>query len=95
MSDIYANAHKWERGDSLQWGAMNLPSTVAQTPFRCALCGASFVHYYHQQPNIYKAIAEAGIDNSVCQSTRKEGEKREGDLACDTSGNSDAPAKHD
>ena len=67
MSDIYDTKHKWERtGESVQWGPLGLPYESAGTPYHCAHCGVKFTHYYHLEPNIYKAIAEAGIDNSVC-----------------------------
>jgi hypothetical protein len=67
MSDIYGTKHDWKGGESVQWGNAGLPSSAAATPFHCARCGVKFTHYYHQQPNIYKAIAEQGIDNSVCE----------------------------
>ena len=66
MSDIYDTKHDWKRGESLQWGAAGLPYDSAQSPFKCSKCGKEFIHYYHKQPNIYKAIAEAGIENWKC-----------------------------
>ena len=68
MSDT---AHDWERGESLQWSSAGLPSGAAQTPFKCRKCGAAFIHYYNQQPNIYKAMQEQGIEN-ICVAKTKE-----------------------
>ena len=66
MSDIYDTKHHWQSGDSVQWGALGLGYDASATPFKCSKCGKTFIHRYHQQPNIYEAIAEAGIDNSHC-----------------------------
>jgi hypothetical protein len=60
--DITGNdRHNWKRGESLQWGARGLPHQVAQTPYKCERCGKSFIHFYHQEPNIYAALEKAGI----------------------------------
>ena len=53
--------HEWQRGESLQWGERHLPWETAQTPYKCARCGKSFIHFYHQEPNIYVALEAAGI----------------------------------
>ena len=66
MSDIYDSKHEWRSGNSVQWGAQGLRYDAAATPFHCERCGAKFVHYYHRQPDIYKAIAEVGIENGHC-----------------------------
>lgn len=60
--------HTWVNGESVQWGAGGLSYEDAATPYRCAACGAKFVHRYHIQPNIYKAMEEAGITEDGCQS---------------------------
>jgi len=65
MSDINgsdSDRHEWQRGKSLQWGARGLPHETAQTPYKCSRCGKGFTHYYHQEPNIYAAMEEAGIN---------------------------------
>lgn len=70
MSDIMGNGsdrHNWKRGASLQWGAGGQPWIAAQTPYKCEKCGASFIHYYHQEPNIYAAMEAAGIDSTQCR----------------------------
>jgi hypothetical protein len=59
-------SHDWKNGPSLQWGAMGLSPSAAQTPFKCAKCGASFIHFYNQTPNIYAAMEQAGINPDVC-----------------------------
>lgn len=70
MSDIMGNdndRHDWKRGESLQWGRMGGSAyNLAQTPYKCEKCGASFIHYYHQMPNIYAAMEEAGINPDSC-----------------------------
>lgn len=70
MSDIIGNdRHDWKRGETLQWAARGLTHQAAQTPYKCAKCGASFVHYYHQEPNIYAAMEEAGVNPDLCSAT--------------------------
>lgn len=66
MEISYETKHKWQRGESTQWGELGLLPSAAATPYWCAVCGLAFTHFYNQERNIYKAIAEAGIDNSVC-----------------------------
>ena len=65
MSDINGNdqdRHNWKRGDSFQWGERGIHAYgLAQTPYKCEKCGKSFVHFYHQEPNIYAAMKAAGI----------------------------------
>lgn len=61
--------HKWQRGESVQWGERGLGYDAAATPYYCETCGAKFVHRYHIQPNIYKAMEEAGITNDDCKPT--------------------------
>ena len=63
MSDIYeiAQSHQWETVDSVQWGERGLGYDAAASSKQCAKCGARFTHFYHRQPNIYKAMADAGI----------------------------------
>jgi hypothetical protein len=62
--------HEWVSGDSVQWGAQGLDYNSAATPFRCSVCGAKFTHHYHAEPNIYKAMAQAGIDEDGCTSSK-------------------------
>lgn len=69
MSDITGNdldRHEWRRGESLQWGSLGLPRETAQTPYKCEKCGKSFTHFYHQEPNIYAAMAAVGINPDSC-----------------------------
>lgn len=69
MSDICGiSAHDWEREGSLQWGSLGLPYSAAATNYRCRNCGARFVHFYHAEPDIFRAISAAGIDNDKCES---------------------------
>jgi hypothetical protein len=71
MSDICGNPqdyHDWHRGETLQWGEAGLPYEAAQTPYECTKCKATFIHFYHQEPNIYAVMTEAGIDPTRCQS---------------------------
>jgi len=72
MSDIngsgYGDSHNWQRGDSLQWGNMGLPSSAAQTKYTCKDCGESFCHHYNITPNIFQAMEDSGISD-VCPKT--------------------------
>lgn len=58
--------HQWERGESVQWSELGLDGSAAATPFHCIVCGTRFTHFYHNEPNIYRAMAAVGIDNEKC-----------------------------
>jgi len=53
--------HNWINGESLQWGALGLPYESARSEYICKDCGVKFIHYYHVEPNIYKAFEESGL----------------------------------
>ena len=59
--------HEFENLGSLQWGKAGLPYESAKTDYRCKKCKKGFTHFYHQEPNIYKAIEQAGLKMDDCQ----------------------------
>ena len=64
--------HEFETGESLQWGELGLPYESARTDFVCKNCGIKFVHYYHTEPNIYKAFDESGLPKECLRRDKKE-----------------------
>ena len=48
-------------GESLQWAKLGYSYEEAQTVYTCKDCGIQFIHYYHVEPNIYKAFEESGL----------------------------------
>lgn len=58
--DTYGNSHDWRRGKSHQWAYYGGP---AHTPWTCLNrgCGAHFLHFYHDTPDIREAMREAAI----------------------------------
>jgi|ERR1700674_225070 len=63
--------HDWVTEPSLQWAERGFGYDAAATPFHCSVCGVKFTHFYHQQPNIYKAMAEAGIGDECPRKSEK------------------------
>lgn len=55
---INGTNHNWQRLETNQWGAHGGP---AVTGFCCADCNTYFAHYYHNTPDIYKAMKEQGV----------------------------------
>ncbi|MDD5013834.1 MAG: hypothetical protein PHW73_01865 [Atribacterota bacterium] len=53
--------HNWENLGTLQWASRGLPWESAHSTWRCKDCGIEFLHYYHTEPNIYKAFGESGL----------------------------------
>ena len=51
----YGSSHNWSRG----WTG---PSRT--TPYRCRKCGAGFNHHYPSTPNIFEAMAKAGVPDA-------------------------------
>ncbi len=61
------NKHDFKRLHSVQWGSLGLPWESARSDYKCKKCGVGFSHYYHTEPNIYKAMKNEGIDAEKCE----------------------------
>jgi len=57
-------SHDFENIYTHQWAVWG---GKAYSDFVCKKCGITFTHYYHEQPNIFAAIKDAGIDISKCE----------------------------
>ena len=64
--------HQFQHTNTLQWAAAKLPYKDACAHFKCKNCNIVFSHFYHDQPNILKAIKEAGININDCKGGEKE-----------------------
>jgi len=53
----YGSTHTWERGYT---GANRA------TPYQCKKCGVWFNHHYPSTPNIFEAMAKAGVPD-LCE----------------------------
>ena len=61
---VVNDKHEWVGGDSYQWGnARGGRPGDAATPYQCRKCGARFVHRYNEEPSLYQAIKDEGLDN--------------------------------
>ena len=59
--------HSFQNMGSLQWGKLGLPYESAKTEYKCKHCGKGFVHLYHQEPDIYKAMENVGLKIDNCE----------------------------
>jgi len=67
MSHIHGEGH----GSCHNWkGGETGPGRV--TPYWCVDCGASFGHAYPAIPNIFEAMARAGVPNECVQPEQKQ-----------------------
>ena len=54
----YGDKHDWEMVYSHQWGALGgIPHSI----FKCKKCQEGFTHYYHQTPDIFKAMEDMNV----------------------------------
>lgn len=65
------NAHAFKNLGTLQWGSLSLPWESAKTDYKCERCGVAFTHFYHKEPNIYKAMKDANVVADVCKEVKK------------------------
>lgn len=56
--DQFGDSHNWEHGEPHQWGTWG---GRAQTRWACLDCGVSFIHFYHDIPDIRQAMRQANI----------------------------------
>ena len=54
-SDVRGEGH----GSDHLWHYEGTPSTASG--YKCARCMQNFSHYYHEEPNIFKAMKSAGV----------------------------------
>lgn len=59
MSDIVGDGF----GAAHDWRANTPQDNSKRTFYVCAVCGAQFVHHYDATPNVFAAIAQAGVAN--------------------------------
>ena len=75
-TDIYGSgygyAHHWKQvGSRMYFGLDGLesPQIGGPTYYKCQQCGISFDHHYHDEPDIFEAIKQAGIPDKCTRLT--------------------------
>ena len=84
MSDLtpnYENAygikHNWVNVFTHQWGRLG---GKAKSYWRCAGCAEQFIHFYHDEPDIHKAMKDANVSEE-CPPVREKLIEQEDDGA--------------
>ena len=58
--------HNFEKIFSYQWSMAGDVSSSAHSIFKCQTCGQEFTHWYHEEPSIYKAMEQNGVNIDEC-----------------------------
>lgn len=63
----YGDKHYWSRGEAYQWGRLSGRSEDAHCVWRCKVCTASFVHWYHLKPDIHQTMIDAQVPETCTE----------------------------
>ena len=71
----YGDSHAWSQPSDINpfypigFGGAMIHPIGGPTGYRCLKCGIEFLHHYHDEPDIFEAIKQAGIPDKCVKLT--------------------------